>query len=86
MRDYNYIIRKLATSSGYNGIMPEGVKIDKVHFGYGLFATKFFAKESTVYIASRYVIPDEQADYELIMTYTGEKFLINTIHYTRCKM
>jgi hypothetical protein len=89
--EYHYIIRKLATSSEdassqvYNGIMPDGVKIDKVHFGYGLFATKFFAKESIVYIASRHVIPDEQVDYELTMMYTGEKFLINTMtHAVKC--
>lgn len=88
MSEYRYIIRKLHTSSDeakgqvFYDTMPDGVKIDKVYFGYGLFATKFFAKESTVYIASRHVIPDENADYELTMIHTGEKFLMNTMTHT----
>jgi len=88
MSDCSYVIRKLATSiedassQVYNGIMPDGVKIDEVHFGYGLFATKFFAKESTVYTASRHIIPDEQAYYELTMICTGEKFLMNAMTHS----
>ena len=81
-------MKKLNTSSDevkgqvFYDTMPDGVKIDKVHFGYGLFATKFFAKESVVYISSKYIIPDEHADYELTMTYSGEKFPINTTTHT----
>ena len=88
MNEYTYIIKKLNTSSDevkgqvFYDTMPDGVKIDKVHFGYGLFATKFFAKECKVYISSRHVIPDEYADYELTMTHTGEKFPINTTTHT----
>ncbi|EFC48529.1 hypothetical protein NAEGRDRAFT_78553 [Naegleria gruberi] len=46
--------------------IPEGIAIKAGEYGFGLFATKFFAKNSSVYVGRQIVIPNVYAEFTLI--------------------
>lgn len=59
--------------------IPEGLKLKKVPYGYGLFATKYFSKGSTVYTGKQYVIPNKFAEFKLIIdNFDGAEYLLDT--------
>lgn len=59
--------------------IPEGLKLKNVPYGYGLFATKYFPKGSTVYTGRQYVIPNKYAKFKLIIDNSdGAEYLLDT--------
>jgi hypothetical protein len=76
--------RKLSASTDADGPQeirqstPEGVEVKKNVYGHGVFATSFFPKGSVVYVGRQLVIPNEYAEFQLVIENTGQIFLLNT--------
>ena len=57
-------IRKLSTSTidstphEIHQTIPDGLGVKRVPYGHGVFASKFFAKGSVLYVGERIVIPN----------------------------
>lgn len=58
--------------------IPAGIEVKQAKYGHGVFATQFFAKGSTVYVGRQLVIPNEYAEFKLIINPTGQTFMLNT--------
>jgi hypothetical protein len=58
--------------------IPDGIEIKKAPYGHGVFATKFFPKGSTLYIGNQMVIPNEYAEFRLVIGNTGNIYHLNT--------
>jgi hypothetical protein len=58
--------------------VPAGVEINQAQYGYGVFATQFFPKGSVVYTGSQLVIPNEYAEFRLVIDNTGKCYSLNT--------
>ena len=80
---YKPVSRRLSisTDGGSQEIhqtIPDGVEIKKAVYGNGIFATKFFPKGSVVYVGSQIVIPNEYAEFRLVIENTGNSYSLNT--------
>lgn len=74
-------VRSVPTTGGLEEIhqkVPPGVLVKKAIYGHGLFASDFFPKGSTVYIGRQLVIPNEFAEFKLVLDGTDQTFLLNT--------
>jgi len=58
--------------------IPDGLQVKKAKYGHGVFATKFFPTGSTVFIERKFVIPNEYAEFRLVIRNTGDSHLLNT--------
>lgn len=58
--------------------IPDGIEIKKAKYGNGLFATKFFRKGSVLYLGSQLIIPNEYAEFRLVIDNTGATYALNT--------
>ena len=58
--------------------IPDGIEIKKTVYGNGIFATKFFPKDSVLYVGSQLVIPNEYAEFRLVIDNTGNSYPLNT--------
>lgn len=63
-------------------IMPHGVELKKNAYGYGVFATEFFPKDSVVYISEAQVIPNKYAEYRLIIQGMQDSLLLDTVTHS----
>ena len=75
--------RKLSTSTdcGPQEIqqsIPDGIQVKKAPYGHGVFASKFYPKDSIVYIGQQVVIPNEYAEFRLVIDGGDQTFLLNT--------
>jgi hypothetical protein len=76
--------RKLSTSTDIDGpqeirqSLPIGLEIKPAPYGFGIFATHFFPKESVLYIGQQIVIPNRYAEFRLIINGGSMEFLLNT--------
>jgi hypothetical protein len=66
--------RKLSTSTDsdeklheIHQSVPVGLKVRQARYGFGIFATQFFPKGSVVYVGKQLIIPDEFAEFRLIL-------------------
>ena len=79
-------IRKLSASTIASGTIhdirqtvPPGLSVRRARYGFGLFATEFFPKDSVVYIGEQIVIPNKYAEFRLILdNQNNDEFLLNT--------
>ena len=71
----------VSTTGGVEEIhqkVPAGVLVKKAIYGNGVFASEFFPKGSTVYTGRQLVIPNEFAEFKLVLEGTGQTFSLNT--------
>lgn len=47
--------------------IPDGIEVKRNQYGYGLYATKFFPEGSTLYIGIQLIMPNEYAEFKLVV-------------------
>jgi len=58
--------------------IPQGVEVKQAQYGNGVFATRFFSAGSVVYTGTQMVIPNEYAEFRLVINNTGNSYCLNT--------
>jgi SET domain-containing protein len=59
--------------------LPNGIVIGNTSYGFGLFATKFFPKDSILYTGAYYLTPDADLTIKLYIEDSGETYYISSI-------
>lgn len=62
--------------------LPKGIALQKNAYGYGVFATEFFPKDSVVYIGQSHVILNKYAEFHLFIEGMKDSFLLDTITHS----